>query len=140
MLWVFFGMAISFGVVTLGGEGKRDGGQDDITDATATVQLREIAQGYFANRESFPFFTCRFMVVVGSASTESEAIEGGPTTEEVAAKGRALLRTWRFRPTRPGPPASRAGAGFPLRRCNRGSDRPPARGPASPRGSPATPG
>jgi len=45
------------------------------------AQLGEIAEGYFANRESFPFFSCRFTVRDGKARGLQEALDRGPTRQ-----------------------------------------------------------
>ncbi len=57
-------------------------------DPAQLVALKEIAEGYFHNRESFPFFSCRLVLRQGNAKTWAEGIERGPTQgdEELAGE------------------------------------------------------
>ncbi len=57
------------------------------TDDRTTVRLREIADGYLANRNAFRFLTCRFRVRDGIAHGIEDAVRRGPTSEVVTADG-----------------------------------------------------
>lgn len=51
----------------------------DGTDDRTLAELRAMAEAYLHNRESFPFFTCSFVVSSGGARNEEEARLRGPT-------------------------------------------------------------
>lgn len=68
-------LCLLLGTAALGAEPAR-------LDQAAVVTLKEIAQGYLQNRESFKFFTCRFVIRDGKAPTLKEALERGPREVE----------------------------------------------------------
>lgn len=51
------------------------------------IRLKTIAEGCLHNREAFPFFACRFVIIQGTASSVAEAVEKGPTEGTVEAEG-----------------------------------------------------
>lgn len=60
-------------------------------DPAQLVALKEIAEGYFHNRESFPFFSCKFILRQGKAKTWEEVIERGVTEVEEELTGQWVV-------------------------------------------------
>lgn len=51
------------------------------------AEMKMIAQGYLHNQESFPFFSCRFVITQGSAPSLKEAVERGPASRKEQVEG-----------------------------------------------------
>jgi len=56
-------------------------------DQRTVAALKELAEGYLKNRESFPFFSCTFMVADGRAKSVKEGMLHGPTSDIARAEG-----------------------------------------------------
>ena len=62
-------------------------GSNVFAQVESESQLKNIAEGYRANREAFAFFTCQFAARFGEAASQEEAREKGVTRVREAAEG-----------------------------------------------------
>jgi hypothetical protein len=62
-------------------------GPNVLAQVESESHLKNIAEGYRANRESFTFFTCQFTARFGEAASQDEAWKDGVTRVREAAEG-----------------------------------------------------